>query len=443
MQLPIAFAERMQRLLGEEYSAFCAALEQPKAVALRCNPTYLSPEALATALGVELTAVGYEPYGYFANLAPSGKHPLHHAGAFYMQDPSAMLTVASVEVPQGGMVLDLCAAPGGKTTQLAAHMQGKGVLVANEIDLGRAKILLGNVERMGIANALVTSLAPSAVADTFGAAFDLVVVDAPCSGEGMFRKNPQAVALWNPGNVALCQSRGRQILDCAMRCVRQGGKLVYSTCTFAPEENEQAVQYMLDSGDFCQIRTKEGVQKATAEGIGQPLSRRFYPHLGAGEGHFVAVLERVTPTPAPPKPKLPSPLTSAERKLVQSFAKENLTHLDLDSVWRIGENLFYLPNPCAVPQFALLTYGVKLGSVQKGRFVPHHMFFKCLADRFLHHTHLSLEDARTAAYLHGDTIEVSHPSGYGVVEVMGCPLGGVKATDYQGKNHYPKGLRND
>lgn len=431
----------MTRQLGDEYAAFAATYHREAAKGLRVNRRFVSDETLLSALGCEFAPIPYQAGGYRYR-GELGKHSLHHAGAYYLQDPSAMLVANAYDFPCGAMVLDLCAAPGGKSTAIAQMIGEEGRLVANEIDLGRAKTLMGNVERMGLTNVLVTSLTPDKAADTFGAIFDVVVVDAPCSGEGMFRKNPLAVDEWSEDNVRMCAERQRRILDCAARCVKEGGRLLYSTCTFAEEENEESVRYLLDSGDFVGETPTARVLAATTY-LAYPFARRFYPHLGEGEGHFVAVLRRVSPTPVPPKIAPPKRLGGAEARAVESFLREVALAPIRAEACCVGGQVCLVPDGMPIPPYGVLSAGVKVGEVTTGRkglrVEPHHMVFKCLPLR--NGLDLALDDDRLMRYLHGETVLADVADGWGVLRVLGCPLGGYKAVDGVLKNHYPKGLR--
>ncbi len=435
----------MKTLLGEEYRDFAQSYDRSPQIGLRRNPL-VTAEQLEDWLGLELQPIAYEPTGYYSVGECSGNHCLHQAGAFYRQDPSAMLTAASIDWRGDEWVLDMCAAPGGKSTQIAAKIP-RGWLVANEIETSRAKVLLGNIERMGIGNATVLSTTPHKVAQAYGAVFDVVVVDAPCSGEGMFRKNPNAIAEWSPANVQMCAARQKQILDCAMRCVKAGGKLIYSTCTFSPEEDEGAVAYMLDNG-MRLLDTTEAVRQATVGGIDMPQARRFYPHLGRGEGHFVAVLQQpnVYPAAKPPKPSVPTGRDAqAVKEWLDRYTQGALCMVPLLSGVDKGKTaapyVFGAPADAPIPPSGFWCHGVRLGQLAGGRLDPHHMAFKCLSHCMIGHLDLLPDDARVAAYLHGDTLQADIENGFGVLTVLGVPLGGYKAVDGIIKNRYPKGLR--
>ena len=322
--LPEAFTERMQKMLGEEYEAFLETFEEERYQALRLNPLKIGMDGCSAAERYGLDAADSERvpwaengYYYTAEERP-GKHPYHEAGLYYIQEPSAMAPAELLGVKPGERVLDLCAAPGGKSTQIGAKLLGKGILVCNEIHPARAKILSENMERMGIANSCVMSEAPERLVRFFGGFFDRILVDAPCSGEGMFRKNEEAYREWSPENIALCAERQDRILDSAACMLRPGGTLVYSTCTFAPEENEGSVSRFLRRHGAFSIRSveKELLGLAGCDGSAAYLARvkpeaeqalpgmeaavRLLPQRVRGEGHFAVLLQKDGGMPGSP-----------------------------------------------------------------------------------------------------------------------------------------------
>lgn len=313
--LPEAFLERMQRMLGEEYKAFLKAFETESFHALRMNPLKLGLDGQSAAerYGAEkadkagfahLTKVPWAENGYYYQSSDQpGKHPFHEAGVYYIQEPSAMIPAELLWVQPGDRVLDLCAAPGGKSTQIAGKLRGRGILVCNEIHPARAKILSENIERMGIGNVCVTNETPERMEAFFPEFFDRILVDAPCSGEGMFRKNEAACGEWSPENVALCADRQDGILDHAAGMLRSGGIMVYSTCTFAPEENEGSIsRFLRRHPEFSLLPVeKEALGLQGADGVPEytedPVSGlkdtlRLWPQRIKGEGHFAAVLKK-------------------------------------------------------------------------------------------------------------------------------------------------------
>ncbi len=452
--IPSAFLERMKTLPGLDFEAFCAALDEPAVRALRVNPIKTDPERLLPLLPFAVEPIPFLPGSFYTGADKVGGLPAHHAGMFYMQDPSAICAVSSIAVPPGAKVLDLCAAPGGKSTQLAAAIGETGVLVSNEYVPARCRILQGNLERIGAANAVVTNLEASALADFYGSVFDLVVVDAPCSGEGMFRKYEIANAEWSPESVALCAERQKEILKQAVRCVRPGGQLLYSTCTFSLEENEQNVEWLLNTyPEFHLIPVRPEIAAVTADGICFPgcrqdlrAARRFYPHLSPGEGQFVAVLERQE---GERKYDLPTanrllPLNRNELTAVYTFLSDTLISLPDRNLGKLRDEIRLTPD-FPVPQKGVFAAGICLGTFQKERIVPHHQLFSALGTRFRRRIDLKDGDPRVFRYLRGEEIPcpelAGESNGYAAVLYEGVALGGGKAVSGCLKNHYPKGLR--
>ena len=444
--LPRAFLSRLSALPGFDYAAYCRAMEGPDVRAFRVNTGKTTDETLLALLPFETSPVPFLPHAYYAADEKVGGLPAHHAGMFYMQDPSAMCAVAAAGKLTGARVLDLCAAPGGKTTQLAAAVGPDGVVVSNEYVTARCRILQGNVERMGLCNTVVTNLSPAALADFYGPVFDLTLVDAPCSGEGMFRKYDHAAAEWSEANVTMCAERQREILDAAALTVAPGGRLLYSTCTFSAEENEANVaDFLTRHPAFSLIPVDPTVERITAPGIaagGRDLSlcRRFYPYLSPGEGQFVALFRREDGEKANmPRDGATLP-DKAAAKTAEDFLRDDLTARLAGRLALCRDALCLAPD-FPLPPRGVFCAGVTLGSVQKGRFLPHHHLFSAFGSRFARRVALSPGDARTAAYLAGLEIACDCGNGYAAVLYAGAPLGGGKAACGTLKNHYPKGLR--
>lgn len=306
-------------MLGEAYPAFLRSYEDVKYQALRVNPWKAECKAVQKKSNFHLKQVPWEPNGfYYESDDQPGKHPWHEAGVYYIQEPSAMAPAAYLEAKSGERILDLCAAPGGKTTQIASYMKGQGILVCNEIHPARAKILSENVERMGIPNAMVTNESPQKLAEIFDEYFDRILVDAPCSGEGMFRKNEEACDEWSLENVRICANRQDEILDCAAAMLRPGGRIVYSTCTFAPAENEGSMaRFLIRHPDYelLEIPLYEGMERGIPawaythgnedNGLSEEVvvkmhierTIRLWPHKLQGEGHYLAVLQKAGEVP--------------------------------------------------------------------------------------------------------------------------------------------------
>lgn len=427
--LPEAFLKRMQAQLGPEYEAFLNSLERPRAVALRFNP--LKGERPSLPFVGE--PVPWEPEGvYYDPEARPGLHVYHEAGVYYLQEASAMAPVALLDPQPGEKVCDLCAAPGGKTTQIAGRMLGRGFLLCNEINPKRAKILSRNIERMAVPNALVANEHPENLARRFSGFFDRVLVDAPCSGEGMFRKEEAAVTDWSEETVAMCARRQGEILHSAAKLVRPGGILVYSTCTFAPEEDEGAVAAFLAAHPEFSPKPVEAPWFAP----GENGSFRMWPHKLLGEGHFAAVLRKsegeTEEIPAENGEKLP--------KQWETFAKELGITLPHGKAVNFGQSLFWAPEELPnIQRLKVLRPGLELGTVKKDRFEPAHalaLWLKSCANV----QDYAADSDEIKAYLHGDVVP-SRVKGWCLVRADGYAIGWGKGDGTVLKNHYPKGLR--
>ncbi|PLT47561.1 tRNA/RNA cytosine-C5-methylase [Paenibacillus pasadenensis] len=455
MIVPASFESRMKDLLQDEYEAFRRSYEQPRAQALRVNTLKLSAEDFLAVQPFRLEPVPWAPAGFYYDGEEDrpGRHPWHEAGLYYIQEPSAM-AVAELAAPQPGeRVLDLCAAPGGKTTHLAQLMRGEGLLVANEPHPARAKILSQNVERMGVPHAVVTSELPDRLSPRFPAFFDRIVVDAPCSGEGMFRKDPDACAQWSPDHVRLCAARQEDILRHAALMLRPGGTLVYSTCTFAPEENEGAIsRFLREHPEFsvAAAQRQDGFGSGRPDWTADPApglehTVRIWPHRTRGEGHYAAVLRKAEEAPAGGaklkletglrRDKLPEPFLR--------FAEESLAEQPQGRMLLFGDQLYALPE--GMPELAglkVLRPGLHLGTLKKNRFEPSHALALALRpSQARHAADLPLGSAELAAYLRGEAIAGGGAKGWQLVLASGYPIGWGKLADGQLKNHFPKGLR--
>lgn len=448
MDFPIDFKNRMLEMLEEDYSKFENALSEPLFKAIRVNNLKTDINSLEKYFKFlnNPTAFCDDSY-YLPTDAPKlGNHPLHHAGAFYIQEPSASSVVEAIGINEGDIVLDLCASPGGKSTQAAAKLNNTGLLVSNEFVGSRVKPLMSNIERMGIVNAVVTSLRPDVLAESLPEFFDKVIVDAPCSGEGMFRKESAAIENWSVENVVSCAERQKKILDSAAKCVRPGGKLVYSTCTYSYEENEQNVEYFLSKySDFKLVVPKKNfgesaISKYAPNVENIEFARRIF-NFNGGEGHFVAVFKRV----GNEKSKSTFEEVVSDRKnkeilLFEEFFRDNFDGEVPQNV--ICKNGFIYIVPCILKGINAVSCGVFAGVCKNGRFVPEHSLFnnKCFKPKKF--IDLKLDDVKIIKFLHGEEIEVDCDiKGFIQVRCEGIPLGFGKASQGVLKNHYPKGLR--
>ena len=427
--LPEAFLLRIQQQLGEEYEDFLKSLERPRAVALRFNPL----KGRRPDLPFVKEPVPWEPEGFYYDPdARPGLHVYHEAGVYYLQEASAMAPVFLLDPQPGEKICDLCAAPGGKTTQIAGRMQGEGFLLCNEINPKRAKILSRNMERMAVANALVTNEHPANLAKKYPGFFDRVLVDAPCSGEGMFRKEEAAVTDWSQETVEMCARRQEEILDAAAQLVRDGGLLVYSTCTFAPEEDELAVEAFLQRHpEFA----PEAVEAPWFE-PGPNGSFRLWPHKLLGEGHFAAVLRKM----GMEAPERDLPAGERLPKLWTEFARELGIRLPAGKAVLFGDTLWWAPEGMPdIRRMKVLRPGLELGVLKKDRFEPAHALALWLTECKRSVT-LDPEGQEIKAYMHGETIPGTE-KGWTLIKCGAYPMGWAKGDGRVLKNHYPKGLR--
>lgn len=495
--LPEDFLNRMKEMLLEEYPAFYESYEKERYQALRVNPLKADSREFGARAPFSLAPVPWAADGfYYAASDTPGKHPYHEAGVYYIQEPSAMAPVEYLMLPlareqtsvesgaaaglrdgaDGGTfvsvgdeerILDLCAAPGGKSTQIAAAMRGKGILVSNEIHPARAKILSENIERMGISNAMVTNETPQHLAEHFTEYFTRILVDAPCSGEGMFRKNEEACEQWSPDNVKLCADRQDEILDCAASMLAQGGRLVYSTCTFAPAENEGSISRFLDRHPEFHIE-----EVALAEGMspGVPAwgawrtelsaTIRLWPHRLHGEGHYLAVLRKAGELGANPGYAANGAENGISARDIKTpgkgcaeyleFAQTVFTEAGMEKYAyasakyiKFGDQLYLVPHGMpAVKGLKVLRPGLHLGTVKKGRFEPSHaLALAANANEVLHTADLSADSREIRGYLNGETFPAEGEKGWYLVTVDGYSTGWGKLAGGIMKNHYPKGLR--
>ncbi len=454
--IPEGFKARMTDMLGREYPDFIKALEDGEAVrGARVNLIKSSPDYIPEIEGMRAEKIAYAAAGY---ILPSegtvGHSAEHHAGMIYMQDPGAMAALAAVDFAPDAWVADLCAAPGGKTSEIAERLGEGGFLLSNEYVPKRAKILVGNLERLGASRVMVTSLDTARIAELFSEAFDLVVVDAPCSGEGMFRKSEEARAEWSEDAVRACAKRQREILENAYMILKPGGQLLYSTCTWSKEENEEVVlDYLIRHEDMRLSPVKEALRAATAdgyvieggEGYGLELTRRFYPHICRGEGQYVALFKKG----GEPQKKqtilykdAAKPLSKDDQRTVEAFFREALLEIPDGRLIRVGENVVLIQHGCPLIPYSVFMAGVLVGEVRRGVLHPHHQFFSALGRLFKRQIHLDRQDERTAKYLRGEEIEADiADGGWCAVIYEGAPLGGGKISGGRVKNHYPKGLR--
>ena len=460
MNLPIEFENKMKAFLGNEWDDFLYSYDNNRFQALRFNTLKVqSPEERMRILKTlkissdKKVSWANEAYYFDENVRP-GKHPYHEMGLYYIQEPSAMSAAALLAPKPGMRVLDLCAAPGGKSTQLATYLGDSGLLVSNEINTQRSRILSQNIERMGIKNAIVTNEDSFVLASHFPGFFNAIQVDAPCSGEGMFRKLPEAIEQWSMENVAICAARQKEILDNAAVMLKPGGTIVYSTCTFSKEENEDVIEYFLEKHPDFTLEEME----------------RFWPHKVDGEGHFVAKLVRRgcvdTDLKADRKTKknknsknrkneMKPALTKENMKLLSEFLDETISEdmaawIKNSRLVMFGEQLYRLPDmEVDIKGLKVQRAGLHIGEFKKQRFEPSHSLALALKlNDAKNVVKLTCDNPQTIGFFNGQSVMLSDEQaaeckkGWALVCVDGYTAGWGKVNGTQVKNHYPKGLRN-
>lgn len=447
---PIEFLQQMQNMLGDEYPAFLLAMEKPASLALRLNPKRAGSETASEAL-IE-SQVPWAEYGRYiknTDIKP-GSTILHAAGAFYMQEASAMVSASVLHAQPGEKILDLCAAPGGKSTQIAAAMKDQGLLVSNDPETSRSKILAGNLERMGAANAIVVNAYPYQLAEHWVEHFDAILVDAPCSGEGMFRRDPEARNEWTPASPEGCAKRQAEILDQAAKMIRPGGRMVYSTCTFNNHENEGSIL------NFLERHPEFTTEDFTLEGIGDSKNGmlHIYPHRVNGDGHFVARLRKSADASSIIISKGKAKKQEKNRKPVSKEVDTSkyLSMLEKD-VCRIpdfilnqkkffsGEWIHCAPTSApSMEGIHIISPGLCLLKAGRSHVEPAHALAMAIPPEMAHRrAELNFENA--SLYLSGETVPCDGEKGWTLVLYKGMPLGWGKVSDGVLKNHLPSGLR--
>jgi NOL1/NOP2/sun family putative RNA methylase len=452
MKLPEDFITKMKDLLKDEAEEFFSTYEEPKVNGLRANPIKIEPNQLQEIVPFTLEKIPFCPTGfYYDETDQPGKHPYHLAGLYYIQEPSAMFPVEVLAPKPGEKVLDLCAAPGGKSTQIAGMMNNKGLLISNEIHPKRVKALSENIERLGITNTIVTNESPEKLSLRFTGFFDKVLVDAPCSGEGMFRKDPEAIEFWSLQHVERCSFQQNQILQSAYQMLKPNGILVYSTCTFSPEENEQVIESILKQYpdlDVLEIHKFEGMENGRTEWSKYHNRKllstvRMWPHRMRGEGHFVAKLVKKADEHNWQGKKVKSNISKQQMKEYVSFEKKYL-HKSVNGIfYAFHDQIYLLPEHSpSLEGIKVVRAGLHLGELKKNRFEPNHAFAKSLtAQDVIHTLELSSKDETWKKYVKGETLQTSGDRGWMLVTIDGFALGWGKEVKGTLKNFYPKGLR--
>ncbi|WP_058486198.1 RsmF rRNA methyltransferase first C-terminal domain-containing protein [Defluviitalea phaphyphila] len=452
MNLPVEFTEKMKKLLKEEYEDFLKSYDENKSRGLRINTLKISIEDFIKINPFNLEKIPWVKEGfYYGEEDRPGKHPYHEAGLYYIQEPSAMAVVEILNPNPGEKILDLSAAPGGKATHIASKMQGEGFLLANEIHPARAKILARNIERLGIKNAVVTNESPSDLSKEFIAYFDKILVDAPCSGEGMFRKDYEACNQWSIENVKMCANRQLDILQEAATMLKVGGRLVYSTCTFSPEENEGTISKFLKLNpnfEIEDIKTYEGFSKGRGDWVNDgniniDKTIRIWPHKVKGEGHYIAVLKKIDGKETPKAKAFNSLKDTKILKSYFEFCRENLNITPKGEYILFGEQLYIMPKEMiSLKNLKIIKPGWHLGTIKKNIFKPSHALALSLKDKEANYKiNFNRDSKEIISYLKGETIRIEGEKGWYLIEVDGYSIGWGKLSNNTLKNHYPKGLR--
>lgn len=455
MELPQKFEDNMRFLLGDEFDKYAECLNYPMHHGIRINTSKISVEDFLKINPFTLTPVPWCSNGFYYDetLDKPSKHPYYYAGLYYIQEPSAMTPASVLPVSEGDRVLDICAAPGGKSTELACKLKDTGILISNDISASRAKALLKNLEVFGISNSLIISEAPYKLSERFPEYFDKILIDAPCSGEGMFRKSNSMITAWENNGNDLFVGLQKEILTEIVKMLKPGGTIVYSTCTFSPLENEQSVEFMLSLDDSLSL---SHFDKYEAFDDGHPEwgntnnealkeCARLWPHRIEGEGHFVCLVKKAGESSATynrgeyslKKSKLPAEVLDFFKD-IDGFYDEKRFELS-------GDKLYYIPDTFPnVKGLRILRCGLYLGECKKNRFEPSQALAMNLkATQFKNITDLSVSDDRVLRYLKGETIDANEGSknGYTLVCVDGYPLGWGKIGNGIIKNKYLAGWR--
>ena len=498
VNLPEEFEMKMKKLLGSEYEEFLASYDHPRNFGLRVNVDKISPKEFEKIAPFHLTKIPWTENGYYYEEQDMpARHPFYYAGMYYLQEPSAMTPASRLVSKPGDRVLDLCAAPGGKATELGAHLHGKGVLVANDISASRAKALLKNIEVFGIRNSFVLNEVPAKLAENFPEFFDKILVDAPCSGEGMFRKDPAVAKVWDGNKPFECAKQQKEIITRAAQMLAPGGDMLYSTCTFSPEENEQVIQFLLDSRDDMEIREiqpYEGFTPGCPEAAnGTPDLKkcvRIWPHKMAGEGHFLALLHKKAPGETAGAqendrnghPNRETMVDEHKNQVegtisdIKGIGKPEIKALteffadvSMEMNWKQVEvrkgQVYLVPEALGTRKgLVFLRNGLYLGEIRKDRFEPSQSFAMALKkEEYTAVIDLDYSDVRVEKYLRGETLEVDDivernlqkaeemhnakamkkrlEKGWQLVCVNGYPLGWGKLVNGTLKNKYHAGWR--
>lgn len=459
MALPELFQNNMRALLGEEYDAYLESFSQKRVYGLRVNTLKLSPREFERICPFPIRRIPWIENGYYydGDVEKPAKHPYYFAGLYYLQEPSAMTPANLLPIEPGDRVLDVCAAPGGKSTELAAKLGGTGLLVSNDISNSRAKALLKNMELFGVTNSLIMSEDPQKLTDRFYEYFDKILIDAPCSGEGMFRKEPAVMRSWLEHGNHFYANLQRQITEAALKMLKPGGMLLYSTCTFSPVENEAVVMHMLEvcpELKIVPVKRYEGFGEGMPQTVDGPEELkecvRIWPQRMQGEGHFLALLQKGEKTQERfdgQKSGGGNPQAEKQTELMEFLDGLNLD-VDRSRIAIRGEKVMLQPEcDCDCRGLRIMRSGLLLGECKKARFEPSQALAMALKkDQYAKVVDLPVSDERVIRYLKGETIEArdlvpAKEKGWFLICVDGYPLGFAKGNGDLLKNKYLAGWR--
>lgn len=455
MRLPEEFVQDMKELLGEGYDEYIASYDQPRWYGLRVNTNKISVQDFLDISPFKLAPIPWIENGFYydGEVEKPGKHPYYFAGLYYLQEPSAMTPANQLPIEPGDKVLDLCAAPGGKTTELGSKLQGEGLLVSNDISTSRARILLKNQELMGLTNIYVMSENPEKMINIFPQYFDKILVDAPCSGEGMFRKDHKMIKSWQESGPQVYAQIQKDLIIQAAQMLKPGGMILYSTCTFNQEENEGTIAHLLEEYPEFQVVTQKsysgfrnGIRGTyTCQGLEDTL--RIWPQHMDGEGHFLALVQKAESDVLTHQ----KPSKQKSTKVPEDLEKFwELVNFDIDPkrLHIVEEKVYYLPSITKdMKKLRLLRNGLLLGELKKNRFEPSQAFAMSLTSSQFHQViDFDVEDIRVIKYLKGETLLVEDlidrsSKGWVLVTVSGYVLGFAKIANGTLKNKYSPGWR--
>lgn len=445
MNLPDRYVEKMKKLLGDEFEDYLESFNQKRHFGLRANTLKISPEKLKETLDYELTPVPWCKEGfYYGEEVRPGKSPYYNAGLYYIQEPSAMSTGAIIPIEKGDRVLDLCAAPGGKSTQVAAKLQGEGILVSNDISASRCKPLLRNIEVSGVKNAIITNEMPEKLAGVFEGFFNKIIVDAPCSGEGMFRKDESAVKSWEEHKSEMCCELQRDILKNAAKMLCGGGIIAYSTCTFAPEENEgMMTEFLNEHEDFeiLEVTNESGFDYGRSEWVengSDELKKcgRLWPYKIRGEGHFLCLLRKKGEYE---EVKLARVNTASSKELLDyyDFCDKYLNIKPNENLIIHGKSVLQVPYGVELKGLRVMRSGLYIGDVKTKRFEPSQAFAMSIKKEDAKISlDYSLDDMDLKRYMRGESYSVECEDGWCLVCLEGYPIGWGKVQNGRLKNKY-------